>query len=114
MTSSRQPPELDRYLARRGIRPHSGRSTWFDRDTGQDVIRVVREPGEQTELISLTPRGVCLYKAVFSPGNPDAVIIAAVEAALSPPPPRPAGTGPGWPQVSGTRTREAVTCDDDR
>ena len=46
MTSSRQPPELDRYLARHGFRPHPSHSTWLDRDTGQHIIRIVREPEE--------------------------------------------------------------------
>jgi hypothetical protein len=98
MTSSRQPPELDRYLARRGFRPHPGNSTWLDHDAGQHIIRVVCEPEEQTELICLTPRIVCLYKAAFSPGTPDAVIIAAVDAALSPPQAGRGRTGRGTGQ----------------
>jgi hypothetical protein len=86
MTSSSHPPELDRYLARHGFAPHPGNSTWLDRDTGQQIIRIVREPGEETLLICLSPRSVCLYEAMFSPGTPDAVIIAVLETALSPPP----------------------------
>lgn len=101
MTSSREPADLDRYLACHRFRPHPGHSTWLDRDTGQHSLRAVREPGEHTELICLTPRGVWLYKAVFSPATPDPVIIAAVEAALNPP--RPAGTGPGTSHTTGTR-----------
>jgi hypothetical protein len=96
MTSSPRPPDLDLYLARHGFAPHASHSTWLDCDTGQQIIRVVREPGEQTELISLAPHSVCLYKAAFSPGAPDAVIIAAVEAALSPAP-EPADAWPGRP-----------------
>ena len=87
MTSSSQPPDLDRYLARHGFRPQASHSTWLDRDNGQHVIRVVREPEEQTQLICLTPRSACVYQAAFSLGTPDAVIIAAVEAALSSKPP---------------------------
>jgi hypothetical protein len=98
MTSSRQLPELDRYLARRGFRPHPSHSTWLDRDTGPQIIRVLHEPGEATLLYCLDPYSVCLYEAVFGPGTPDAVIIAAIEAALSPPPPKP-GRG---------RTRQAT------
>ena len=82
MTSSSHPPELDRYLARHGFAPHPGNSTWLDRDTGQQIIRIVREPGEETLLICLSPRSVCLHEAMFSPGTPDAVIIAALETAL--------------------------------
>ena len=85
-SSSGQLPELDRYLARRGFAPHPVNSTWLDRSTGQGIIRVVREPEEETQLICLAPHSVCLYKAAFSLGIPDAVIIAAVEAALVPPP----------------------------
>jgi hypothetical protein len=82
MTSSSQPPDLDRYLARHRFRPHGSHSTWLDRDNGQHVIRVVREHGEHTQLIFLTPRSGCVYQAAFSLGTPDAVIIAAVQAAL--------------------------------
>ena len=85
-SSSRQLPELDRYLARHGFAPHPGNSTWLDRDTGQQIIRILHEPGEATLLICLTPHSACLYEAVFSPGTPDTVIIAALETALSPPP----------------------------
>jgi hypothetical protein len=118
MTSSSQPPDLDRYLARHGFRPQTSHSTWLDRDNGQHVIRVVREPEEQTQLICLAPRSACVYQAVFSLGTPDAVIIAAVEAALSPAPPQAAGTRPGRPRAGHGPTaharRKAVTGDDDR
>ena len=107
MTSSSQPPDLDRYLARHGFRPQASHSTWLDRDNGQHVIRVVREPEEQTQLICLTPRSACVYQAAFSLGTPDAVIIAAVEAALSPAPPQAAGTGPGRPRAGGARKKES-------
>ncbi len=53
---------------------------------------MVHEAGEETLLISLAPHSICRYKALFSAGTPDAVIIAAVHAALSPPP--DAGTQP--------------------
>jgi hypothetical protein len=106
MTSSGQLPDLDRYLARHGFVPHAANGTWLDRDTGDGIIRVVREPGEQTQLICLAPHSVCLYNAAFSPGTPDAVIIAALEAALSPALPKTAGAGPGRPRASGARTKE--------
>jgi hypothetical protein len=105
MTSS-QPPDLDRYLARHRFRPRASHSTWLDRDNGQHVIRVVREPEGQTQLICLAPRSACVYQAVFSLGTPDAVIIAAVEAALTPAPPQAAGTGPGRPPAGGARKKE--------
>ena len=71
MTSSSQPPDLNRYLARHGFRPQASHSTWLDRDNGQHVIRVVREPEEQTQLICLAPRSACVYQAAFSLGTPD-------------------------------------------
>jgi hypothetical protein len=105
-SSSRQLPELDRYLARHGFTPPPGNTGWLDRGTGQQIIRVLHKPGEETLLICLTPRSVCLYEAVFSPGTPDAVIIAALEAALSPPPPKTAGAGPGQAPAQRARTKE--------
>jgi hypothetical protein len=87
-SSSRQLPDLDRYLARHGFAAHPVNSTWLDHGTGQGIIRVVREPEEETQLICLAPHSVCLYKAAFSLSTPDAVITAALEAALSPPPPQ--------------------------
>ena len=100
--SSRQPAELDRNLARCGFTPHASNSSWLDRDTGQQTIRVVREPGEQTELIALTPHSACLYKAMFYVGTPDAIIIAAVETALTLSQPEPAArSGPARPVQPG-------------
>jgi hypothetical protein len=106
MTSSSQPPDLDRYLARHRFRPHASNSTWLDRDNGQHVIRVVREHEEQTQLICLAPRSACVYQAAFSLGTPDAVIIAAVQAALRPAPPQAADTGPGRRRAGGARKEE--------
>ena len=107
MTSSSRPSlELDRYLACHGFAPHPGNSTWLDRHTRQQIIRILHKPGEETLLICLTPRSACLYEAVFSPGTPDAVIIAAVDAALSPPPPETAGTGPEQAPAQRARTQE--------
>jgi hypothetical protein len=57
-------PDLDRYLARHGFRPDDSHSTRLDRDNGQHVIRVVREPEEQTQLICLALRSACVYRAV--------------------------------------------------
>ena len=106
MTStSSQLPELDRYLARHHFAPHAAHGTWLDRSTGQDIIRVVREPGEETQLIRLAQHSVCLYKAVFSPATPDTVIIAAIEAALSPPRAR-ASRGRAGPSTGQRRTCE--------
>jgi hypothetical protein len=83
MTS--QPADVGQYLARCGFAPNPGNPTWLDHETGQRTVRVLHEPGETTLLYCLAPRSVCLYEAVFSPGTPDAVITAAIEAALSPP-----------------------------
>ena len=105
MTSSSQPPDLGQYLARRGFAPSPGNPTWLDLDTGQQTVRVLHEPGETTLLYCLAPRRGCLYEAVFSPGTPDAVITAAIEAALSPPPPGRPAAGPGRPRASGARAK---------
>jgi hypothetical protein len=88
MTTS-LPPDLTQYLARRGFAPNPDNPAWLDLDTGQQVVRVLHKPGETTLLYCLAPHSVCLYEAVFSPGTPDAVITAAIEAALSLPLPRP-------------------------
>ena len=102
---SSQPPDLDRYLARHRFRPDASHSTWLDRDNGQHVLRVIREPSEPAALICLAPSGACLYQAAFSMGTPDAVIIAAVEAALSQAPPQATGTGPHRPRAGGARKK---------
>ena len=85
-----------------------------EQDTEKQAAGVVREPGEQTELISLIPRGVCLYKAAFSPGTPDIVIIAAVEAALTRPAPARPGRDRAGHRPPAHPRRKPVTCDDDR
>jgi hypothetical protein len=103
MTSSSQPDALGQYLARRGFAPNPGNPTWLDCGTGQQAVRVLHEPGETTLLYCLAPRSVCLYEAVFSPGTPDAVIIAAIEAALRPP--RPTSARRGRPRASGARAK---------
>jgi hypothetical protein len=103
MTSSSQPPDLSEYLARRGFAPNPGNPAWLDLGTGQQVIRVLHEPGETTWLYCLDPRCGCLYEARFSPGTPDAVITAAIEAALSPP---PSGQLRARPATSRRRTCE--------
>lgn len=83
---------MDQYLARHRFAPSPGNGAWLDRNTGQQIIRVLRVPGGTTLLYCLAPHRGCLYEAVFSPGAPDAVIIAAIEAALSPPPGRQSRT----------------------
>ena len=105
MTSSSKPAALGQYLARRGFAPSPGNPTWLDLDTGQQTLRVLHEPGETTLLYCLAPRSVCLYEAVFSPGTPEAVITAAIEAALSPPP-APGRPPPGQAGHRRRRTRE--------
>ena len=105
MTGSSQPPDLGQYLARRGFAPSPGNPTWLDLDTGQQTVRVLHEPGETTLLYCLAPRSVCLYEAVFSPGTPDAVVTAAIEAALSPPP-APGRRGRARPSTGQRRTRK--------
>jgi hypothetical protein len=91
-SSSSQPAALGRYLARHGFAPSPADPAWLDLDTGHQVIRVVHQPGETNYLYCLDPRQGCLYEARFSPGTPDAVITAAIGAALTPP--GPAGTSP--------------------
>ena len=86
-SSSSQPAALGRYLARHGFAPSPADPAWLDLGTRQQLVRVLHEPGETTLLYCLLSRGWCLYEAVFSPGTPDAVITAAIEAALSTPPP---------------------------
>jgi hypothetical protein len=104
-TSSTQPPDLTRYLARHGFAPNPGNPTWLEASTGPLTIRVLHQPGETTLLYCLLTRGCCLYEAVFSPGTPDAVVTAAIEAALSTPPPPPSQPRTR-PATGRRRTRE--------
>jgi hypothetical protein len=113
VTSSSQPSGLGQYLQRRGFAPSPGNPAWLDLATGQQVVRVLHEPGDTTLLYCLTPRSACLYEAAFSPGTPHAVITAAIEAALSPPPGRPA-PGHAVRRPAAHAREEAVTRDDDR
>jgi hypothetical protein len=83
---SRARPTLAEYLAAHGFAPAPGHPTWHDHPAPDGTIRVVCEPGEETQLISLSPAVGCRYKAMFYVGTPDAVIIAAVRAALRLPP----------------------------
>ena len=103
MTSVSQSADLGQYLERRGFAPNPGNPTWLDLGTWQQTVRVLHEPGETTLLYCLAPRSACLWEAVFSPGTPDTVIIAAIEAALRPPSPRPAGARPGRSSASVAR-----------
>jgi hypothetical protein len=80
--------DQDRYLARRGIRPHASHSAWLDRDTRQSIIRVVHEPDEQNPADLPGTAQRLPVPDHLQLGTPDAVIITAVEAALSPPPPQ--------------------------
>ena len=95
-TDSRRSHLLLEYLLEHGFAPVA-EGAWLDRDTGQQTIRVRHEPGETTLLYCLAPRGGCLYEAVFSPGTPGAVITAAIEAAI-----RPSGPGPAGAPREGT------------
>ena len=63
----------------------------------------MHQPGETTYLYCLDPRRGCLYEARFSPGTPDAVITAAIGAALRPPRPVPAGASPATGRPSTRR-----------
>lgn len=110
-----RPHALLEYLIERDFVPVA-EGTWFDRDTGQRVIRVLHEPGEETRLYCLDPHSVCRYEARFSPGTPDTVITAAIDAALSPPSAatgqrRPDQASPG--PAAHTR-RKGATRDDNR
>jgi hypothetical protein len=99
MTSVSQSQDLGQYLDRRGFTPNPGNRAWLDLGAGQQTVRVLHEPFETTLLYCLTRPGVCLYEAVFSPGTPDTVIIAAIEAALRPP-------RPGRRRASGARAKQ--------
>ena len=104
-SSNRRLPTLLEYLIEHDFVPQA-EGTWFDHDTGDGIIRVVCEPGEETQLISLSPAAGCRYKAMFYAGTPDAVIIAAVRAALRLPPDartQPSRAAP----MRGTATRDA-------
>jgi hypothetical protein len=79
--SSRRPPTLLEYLIEHDFTPVA-EGTWFDHQNGDGIIRVVCQPGEETQLIALTPAIGCRFKVMFYTGVPDAVIIAAVRAAL--------------------------------
>jgi len=81
--SSDQPSAIRSYLTDHGFTPSLRQATWLDRTTAHRTVRVVSAPGEDTELICLAPHGICQYKATFSPGTPDSVIIASIEAATS-------------------------------
>lgn len=68
---------------------------WFDRRGGSRITRVVWDGEEETQVIALTLRGVGLYKAVLSPGTPEPVITAVIEAALAQAQAAAPGEGPG-------------------
>ena len=75
------------YLLEHDFLPQS-EGEWFDRRDGARIVRVVCDAEEEAQLIALTPRGVCLYKAMFTMGTPNAVIIAAIDTALAQPEPQ--------------------------
>jgi hypothetical protein len=104
MTSTSRPPTLLEHLIEHDFTPVA-EGAWFDHDTGEHIIRVVHQPREETQLIALAPHGACLYQASFDGETPDAVITAAVEAALSEPPPQ-ASRDQARQATSQRRTRE--------
>lgn len=107
MSRTDRPPALPEYLIERDFLPQA-EGAWFDRAAERVVIRVVCEPGEETQLIALGPHSACLYKAMFYVGTPDAVIIAAVEAALALGQPEPAArSGPAGHPGHGRRNPAA-------
>ena len=88
---------------RHGFAPSPADPAWLDLDTGHQVIRV-RAPARRDHLPVLPgPAPGCLYEARFSPGTPDGVITAAIDAALSPARP---GRGRPGPAAGQRRTRE--------
>jgi hypothetical protein len=74
--------QMLQYLMEQDFMPQD-EGAWFDRREGNRITRVVWDGEEESQVIALTPRGVCLYKAMFSPGTPDSVITAVIEAALA-------------------------------
>ena len=60
MTSGSMPPALGRYLARRRFAPSPGNPAWLGRNTGQQIVRVLHQPGEATLLYCLDPLCGCL------------------------------------------------------
>lgn len=95
--SSSRPPTLLEYLIEHDFRPQA-EGTWFDHHTADGITRVVYQPGEETQLISLTPAIGCRFKVMFYTVTPDAMIIAAIRAALRLPPdagPQPPRATPG-------------------
>ena len=103
MSGNRRPPTLLEYLIEHDFVPVA-EGTWFDHRTGDGIIRVVHQPGEEAQLISLTPAIACRVKVMFHAGTPDAVVIAAVRAALSLPPDAGASR-PGPPRTRAGATR---------
>ena len=81
-----------------GTASNPGNPAWLDRGTGQQIIRVLHEPGETTLLYCLDYHRGCLHQAVFSPGTPDTVIIAVIGAAPThPSTPLPSACRALWP-----------------
>jgi hypothetical protein len=93
MTSSTR-PGLAGCLASRGLAPSPGSPAWPGRAAGQQVVRALHEPGDVTWLHCLDGHRRCLYEAELSPGTPESVVIAAIEAVVALAAARPApGTG---------------------
>lgn len=101
MTTRSSQLGLGQYLARRRFAPSPGHPAWLDHTTRQQTIRIVHEPGETTFLYCLDPHGACRYEARFTPGTPDAVITAAIDAAFSPTPAVRAGASGARAKKSG-------------
>ena len=95
MSSSRQSgPTLAGYLAKNGFTPAPGHPTWHDLPDHRRRHQGRLRRGNRDLPDRPDPDVACRYQAMFHVGMPDAVIIAAVKAALRlEPTPRPA-----WPR----------------
>lgn len=67
--------------------------TWFDRrEENENTTRVIWSGEDGTQVIALSPSGVCLYEATFTSATPEPVITSALEAVRALAAPSPART----------------------